>query len=66
MLAGANGSSSQGGEAPDSSKRDNTKDTRLTVADARQRDVGHGKVRTDNKAIQKLGKVLIRGLCAHY
>jgi transitional endoplasmic reticulum ATPase len=31
------------------------KDTQLRVADARQRDVGHGKVRIDNETMQKLG-----------
>jgi transitional endoplasmic reticulum ATPase len=31
------------------------KDIQLRVADARQRDVGHGKVRIDNETMQKLG-----------
>ncbi len=31
------------------------KDIQLRVADARQRDVGHGKVRIDNDTMQKLG-----------
>jgi transitional endoplasmic reticulum ATPase len=31
------------------------KDLQLRVADARQRDVGHGKVRIDNDTMQKLG-----------
>jgi len=31
-----------------------TKEIQLRVADARQRDVGHGKVRVDNEAMQKL------------
>src|SRR3989304_6013194 len=30
------------------------KDIQLRVADARQRDVGHGKVRIDNETMQKL------------
>ncbi len=32
-----------------------TKEVQLRVADARQRDVGHGKVRIDNETMQKLG-----------
>ena len=32
-----------------------TKEVSLRVADARQRDVGHGKVRIDNDTMQKLG-----------
>ena len=32
-----------------------TKEISLRVADARQRDVGHGKVRIDNDTMQKLG-----------
>src|SRR5512136_260877 len=31
------------------------KDIQLRVADARQRDVGHGKVRMDNGTMQELG-----------
>ena len=30
------------------------KDVQLRVADANQRDVGHGKVRMDNETMQKL------------
>jgi len=32
-----------------------SKETQLRVADARQRDIGHGKVRIDNETMQKLG-----------
>jgi transitional endoplasmic reticulum ATPase len=32
-----------------------SRETSLRVADARQRDVGHGKVRIDNETMQKLG-----------
>ncbi|MGA8857797.1 MAG: AAA family ATPase, partial [Candidatus Bathyarchaeia archaeon] len=32
-----------------------SKESSLRVADARQRDVGHGKVRIDNDTMQKLG-----------
>src|SRR3989304_9714442 len=32
-----------------------TRESSLRVADARQRDVGHGKVRIDNDTMQKLG-----------
>jgi len=31
------------------------KEEQLRVADARQRDIGHGKVRIDNKTVQSLG-----------